>query len=367
MAKKKDTIRYSYSATDTFMQCPEKYWKGKEYKMKLQASAFAFGSAFEAGTDVLMSGGDLIEAYAKFKEEWTVRPANDWEDAKEIFDSPDMFYYQSDFDEKLLTKIDEKLCDQWAKEIISKKAGSAISITKETLKAMKEDEKVDEKARRLAHRVLWMCCRRRGYYMLKAFQRDILPTVKKVISMQTKTEVSNDEDDIVSGRIDYIVELNTVKGTSIMDLKSAGKYYDQHKLDSSHQLGIYSFSEGIDNVGYWVVIKKICYKVTCDVCGRERENGRKKNCEDDKCKGKYTINEPYAETQTMTKKMNEDLINVIMEDYSEIGVAIKNKVRWKNPNSCFNYGTRCEFYESCWKGKALSEMEHLEKRGSKKR
>jgi len=368
MAKKKDTIRYSYSATDTFMQCPEKYWKGKTHKMRLQASAFAFGSAFEAGVDLLMEGKTLTEAFRRFKDEWTVRPANDWEEEKEVFDSPDMFYYQSDFDPKLLTHWDERLCDEWAKDIVGKSAGPAVDITKTAMELMKDNKPIDENVRQLAHRVLWMCCRRRGFYMLQAFERDILPTVKKVIAMQKKTEVSNEEDDVVSGRIDYIVELKNISGTSIMDLKSAGKFYDQHKLDTSYQLGIYSFAEDIDNVGYWVVLKKMNYKTYCDTCGRERENNRKKNCEDDKnCKGKYTVNKPYADTQTLTKKMDEFTTDTIMEDYSEIGTAIKNKVRWKNPNSCFNYGTRCEFYESCWKGKPLDELEHLEKRAGKRK
>lgn len=364
MAKRK-CIRVSYSGLDKFKECPQKYWNNKTHEMRNQSSAFGFGSAFEAGVNRLFQGATFPQAYKEFKEQWTVRPANKWEGAKEIYDSETIFYYQSDYDSELLTALDLKMIKLWYQEIFNKESkGDELVIAEEVLQKMKDGGVISKEERQFTHRVLWMCCRRRGYHMLKAFEQEILPTVEEVVEMQKEIEMTSPEGDKITGFIDYIVRLVGDKRLTIMDLKSAGREYEDHAIESSDQLASYALAEDIPRVGYWIVLKKMSYKVNCDKCNHLRENGRLKNCE--KCKGgKYTIRKAKGSTQTLFREVKEHRLDSVASDYSSIITAIDKGISWKNPHSCMNYGTKCEFYDSCWGGKKLDDLEHLKKKGEK--
>lgn len=358
------TTRISYSGVDTFKECPKKYWCQRTHKLALQPSAFAFGSAFESGADeMLLNGAGLADAYEVACKEWHTRPANKWEGETQIFDNPKIFYYQSDFDANLLDKDDVKQCQEWGKEIFEQEV-EAVEIAINTLKKMKSGADISDDERKLTHRILWLCCKNRMYYMLKAFQEELVPEIEEVIAAQHEINLENEEGDKVTGFVDYKVRLKSVEGITILDLKSAGRPYEEHRLNTSDQLGIYAVAEKADNIAYGVVLKKIQYHVTCNKCGGERQNYRKSKCEH--CDtGRYTEREPYSGTQLMVKSMTEHHKESVTDDFSEILVAIKNGVSWKNSHSCENYGTRCEFYDHCWGGKSLDELDSVEKKEEK--
>lgn len=356
--------RISYSGADTFKECPQKFWNQKTHKMRSESSAFGFGSAFESGVEVLLEGGKLEDAIAVFQEEWHTKPENRWEGQKQLFDSEDVFFYQSDFDSYLFGDEEQKLLSEWYQEIYGKTPQVDVVEWAEKLwKDVADGNAIDKKDTRFMHRTGWLCHNLRGPLMIAAFQRDILPQIEEVIDMQKEILVENDEGDEVTGYIDFIVKLKNVTGKVIMDLKSAGKFYEEHDVLASDQLGIYALSEGIRKIGYWVVLKKIQYEVKCDKCGHIRDNGRLKNCAVDKCKGKYTIRTPYCGTQILTRDLTDEFLESIKRDYSEVLMAIKNKLVWKNKKSCFNFGTRCEFYDHCWKNVPLDELATVKKKG----
>lgn len=355
---------------DRFKECPQKYWNMKKFEMKNQSSAFGFGEAFESGCNLLVQGKDFAQAYRKFKDVWTTRPGKFGQPDKDIYDSEEVFYYQSDYDPSLLTNLDLRLIEMWRRELLEKDSaeGEGLNVADEVMERMKSGAYIDKKARQFTHRVVWLCCRRRAAFMLKAFQREVLPQIEEVISVQKEIEMESEDGDKVTGFIDYIVKLRGSNGKpgriAVMDLKSAGREYDDHSLDSSDQLSSYALAEGISTIGYWVVLKKIAYDVFCDKCGHHRENYRLKNCE--KCdKGKYTKRVGKSSVQTLIKEVDDHRLDSVASDYTEIITAIKNNISWKNPHSCMNYGTKCEFYDSCWAGKKLEELEHLKKKDEK--
>lgn len=352
------TNRISYSSVDDFKECPQKMYNKKKYTMVKQASAFAFGSALESGTDVLVKGGTLEEAIEVFEEEWHVRPANKWEGERQIFDSEDVFYYNSDFDKYLM---DEELYDEWSEEL-DLEIKDYKKFVEGIQDAFKKNNKVDDIELRMYNRILWHCCLERGPYMLEAFEAEILPTIEEVIDVQKEVLIENEDGDKVTGYIDYIVKLKGEKYARVMDLKTAGRMYDDHKIKSSDQLGIYTISEGLDHMGYWIVLKKLKHTHKCDACGRVRDNYRCRKCEDNDCKGRYTVIETQGTTQTLKKTISKEDKQYLLDEFSEVLVAFSNGIKWRNPNSCFNYNTRCEFYEACWEGKSLDELTNIKKR-----
>lgn len=347
---------------DTFKECPQKYWNQRTHKMRSDSSAFGFGAAFESGVEALLNGEPIDTAIDIFEEQWHTRPANRWEGEKQIYDSEDVFYYQSDFDKHLIDDEDRKTVDEWYQEIYKKTpAVDTVEHVEALLEAIGDKQTITKQDTKFMHRVQWLCCLKRGPLMIEAFKREILPNIEEIVGSQVPIDITNDDEDQVTGYIDFIARIKGIKGEIIMDLKSAGKLYEDHDLDTSDQLGIYALAKGIKNIGYWVVLKKISYNVSCGTCGHNRENSRLKNCE--KCpKGKYTVRKPYTGTQVLVKEISDAFLENIQRDYSEVLMAIKNKLAWKNKKSCFNYGTRCEFYDHCWKGVKLDDLATVKKK-----
>ncbi len=363
----KKNTRISYSAVNTFKQCPSKMYLQKKYKPITQSSAFGFGSAIEAAIEALLKGESLETAYSIFKAEWKVRPKNKWEKAKSIFDNPDITYYGSDFDKELITDISIKVFDMWAEETVGREKQDYIGFVNDTQDKIKNEKPVGQKDMRLYNRIMWYSCRKKGPYMIKAFYDEILPKVEEVISCQKAVKITNEENDTLTGYIDFILKLDETEGPAILDLKTSGKDYTDHDLDASDQLRIYAAAEQINEIGYLVVNKKLQHAKSCNECGHVRENNRLTNCEkcyDKKKKtgGKYTKVTTSATTQILTKTLENYELDDTIEDFSEVLDAIKNGITWKNPASCFNYGKQCDYYEHCWKGKDLKDLKHLKKK-----
>lgn len=338
-------MKISYSGVNDFKSCPKKYYLKKQYRLKYEASAFAFGSAVESGVTALLEGKDLKKAYEVFSKEWETRPANKWEGAKPIKGNTDVFFYKSDFDKKLL---DNPKDSKFVEEVFEK---------------LKDDKKISEEDQLRYNELMWESCNKRGFYLLEAFQRDFMPHIKEVIACQREISIPNEEGDEVVGFVDYILKLEVdgQEKTYVVDLKTAGAPYDTHKLDTSDQLRIYSAALDIPSVAYMVLLKKLSYNTFCDKCGHKRENYRLKNCSE--CsKGKYSISEPYAATQFLCTDLKNEDMGDTLHDFSEVLTAMKNGIEWKNPESCHRFGTVCEFYQHCWGRKPLEELENLKKK-----
>jgi ribosomal protein L37E len=346
-------MRLSYSAANTFKTCPEKYYNQKKWRPPLKASALPFGKAVEDGVDALLEGASLEKALFKFKDSWTISPPTKFSGPKPIFDSLDVFYYASDFDENLLQEVDKKLLEDWSEDLVGAREW------KEKFNSVKDQiskgATVIDDERRLYHRIMWMCCRRRGIEMIKGFYYDLLPNIEDVVEIQRYIKLENEDGDTIIGYIDYIIKHVDYDEPIIVDLKTAGKAYGKHDLDTSDQLRLYAAAENINYIGYMVLLKKIKTEKSCDACGHVRENYRLTKCS--ACgKGKYKALKLKAATQFLIKEVKDSEMDAVLNDLSDIGIAIKNKIRWKNPDSCFMYNKKCDYYEACWGDKTIEQL-----------
>ena len=335
-------MRISYSALDRFKECPTKYYLAKKWQSVEKSSALFFGTVVEDGINELLSGETLERAFSVFEANWTEQPPTKFSPKPTpIYDNPNVVYYASDRDEKLLTKEDWDEIDSWE----------------------------DLEEQQLDNRISWLCCLRRGFGMIQAFYDEVFPEIEEVVYLQKEISLKNADGDEATGYIDLIAKLKGKKKPLILDIKTAASPYGDHKIDTSDQLRLYSHAEKIDEVGYIVLVKKPIYTTKCDSCGHERKAGSSaKNCTECKktLKGKYTIRIPKFYTQLIHKKTTKAERESLIDDAVDIVTAIKNEIKWKNPNSCENFNKKCEFYDSCWKNKKLEDLEHLESKGIKK-
>lgn len=343
----------SYSAASTFKGCPEKHYLQKKWRPPLNASALPFGKAIECGVDAMLEGKTLIEALSEFKKAWNISPKTKFSPPKQIYDSLDVFYYASDFDANVLQEVDLKLFEKWTEELLEKKDWKKVfNAVKDQIS---KGVTVIDAERRLYHRVMWLCCRRRGIEMVKAFHNDLLPQIEDVISVQKNIRIENDDGDAIIGYIDYILKHVDYDDPIIVDLKTAGKMYEKHDLDTSDQLRLYAAAENIRHIGYMVLLKKVKAEKSCDACGHVRENYRLTNCSE--CgKGKYKALKLKASSQFLVKELQEKEMDSVLNDFSDIGVAIKNGIKWKNPASCFMYNKKCDYYDVCWGEKTIEQL-----------
>lgn len=353
----KKNITISYSKVSNFKACPQKYYLLDSYQVKITASAFPFGNAVEAGIDALLAKKPLEEARKTFAERWKTAPENKWEAEKQIYDSEDVFYYASDYDEYLISEEDEVQVNTWKKELLPDSKETWDALIAEFQGRVKNNSYLDPALRKFAHRVIWTCCLRRGEIMLEAFKEQLLPEIEEVIANQEWINVSNEDGDKLVGKLDLILKLKGYDRPVLIDLKTAGKFYSEHDLNTSDQLSSYAASKKLDLIGYMVVLKNIKHEKMCNTCNRVRENNRKTNCEDEKsCKGKYTKVRHYGETQILVRELRKGEAQEVLEDFSDVLVAIKNGVNWKNPGSCFDFNKKCDFYDFCWNGKKIEDL-----------
>jgi hypothetical protein len=348
----------SYSSASRFKECAQKFYYSKQYKTTINASALFFGKAVEAGIDALVEDQGLTTAFKTFKQDWHTSPANQFDNERVLFDSSEMFYYASDYDKNLLIQH-EKILQVWLSEIYqtSEVLGWEI-IVKKVQDQIKKEEKIEAKDRQFYHRVMWLCCRQRGIHLIQAFYEQILPNIEEVVSSQERISIKNADGDEAIGYVDYIFKYKGYDQPIVFDLKTAGRPYTQHELDTSDQLRLYAAAKKLNNIGYLILLKKISFEKSCDQCDHIRENYRLKKCS--KCKkGTYSKSKPKPKTQIMIKTLETREVEDMVEDYSNILTAIKNKVTWKNPKSCNNFNKKCEFYDLCWKNKQPKDIKEL--------
>lgn len=365
-----NSIYVSYSAAARFKSCPTKYYLSKKFQDRRISSALPFGKAVEKGVDALLDGKDLRFAQEVFAQHWTQEHLRG-EDYRQIFDNLDLQFYASDFDKNLFTHEDEAQLDAWAEELLEERSRSWLEVFDDINGLIKEDREVSDVQLAYYNRVIWSCCRIRGMVMLDAFNTEILPqldlTKREHFFSQREISMGNEEGDKIVGYIDYVV-FHREHGWIILDLKTAGMSYNMHKLDTSEQLRTYVAAIGDEigshKAGYAVLLKKLKLDKTCNKCGADKQ-GMAKKCKTDGCDGEYSKTALRGETQLIIKDFKNEELDDILEDYMNVAVAMKNEVNFKNTESCFGFGRRCEFYDVCWNRKKPEDVNYLEAKEKK--
>jgi hypothetical protein len=369
-------IKLSYSAANAFKACPTKYYLSRKYVTTGKKSFFSFGTAVESGVTVLFKGGTIEQAIAEFDRNWETENVDQPARSSPIFDSPEMDYFKSDLDEPLLENHFEILED-WRKELVPDLGENDKNIPKwkvalSNISACKDrGEMLPDNEKKFSNRVHWLSLAERGALMLRTFNDEVMPDFEKLVEVdgkpgcQLKISISNADGDEVMGYVDYVVKFKSREKAVVLDCKTAAAEYVTHNLQTSEQLKTYasalSAKIGSLDVGYLVLVKKLkAGKMSCDVCGHVRPYGSKaRNCTKKDCKGSYSKPELKASCQLLIRSLSESELDDQMEDYSNVLTAVKNNINFKNPNSCMQYGQKCEFYDHCWYGKDLKKISNL--------
>ncbi len=372
MAKKKwnpNAVWLSYSGASSFKACPEKFYLSKEWQAKGNFSYFVFGSAVECGVTSALIDRDRDKMLAEFERNWKMEKADDPEKSKPIFDNWTIEYSAGDVDIDLFSGEDEVRMDQWVTELFNDVTQTWKPKMFEIFAKMKEKKKFTDEEDKFYKRVAWLSMKKKGEYMLNSFfdtkLKDIkgLATIDGKPAAQLRIDIPSEDGDNIVGYVDYVVEMNDGK-IVILDCKTAASAYDDHKLETSEQLKTYAAAlshhfDEIPEIGYLVLVKKLNTEKSCNACGALRENSKLKNCVS--CgEGKYESASYSAEVQLMRREIYEDEMDDQLEDYSQVADAVRNKIRYKNPENCFSFGRRCEFYDHCHKGKALEKISGIE-------
>jgi hypothetical protein len=374
VAKKKaawnpNAVWLSYSGASAFKACPEKFYLSKDWKAKGNPAYFPFGSAIECGVTVAIEERNREKMIAAFVRNWQAEKADNPEQSKPVFDNWEVEYSAGDVDLDIFDEEETIRLDQWATEIYDDETRTWQTEIFRIFGLIKEKQKLNAEDDKFYKRCAWLSMKKKGEIMLNSFFDGDLKKIKGLVEIdgkpaaQIRIDIPSDTGDNILGFVDYIVELTD--GTiMILDCKTAAAEYPDHKILTSEQLKVYAVALEqklgfIPEIGYLVLLKKLEITKACDACGAVRENSKLQNCV--ACgKGKYTKKSFKGGSQFIRRKVKEDELDDQLDDYSQVADAIRNKVRYKNPENCFAFGRQCEFYNYCHHKKPLKELKTIE-------
>lgn len=378
-------MKSSYSQNNVYKKCPT-YWK-HNYIDKLEAenrgASTYFGSAVDAAVESLLK--KETNYLSVFRDRWET--AFSFGERTKILDNPNVIFAHTDFDGDLLTEADFGQLQIWSEELdllprgTPKDNNKLIELFKQISKDKKNPfKKLSPKQLVYFNRAGWISMKRKGEILIEAFKDQFLPKVKNVLSTQQYAKLQDDfTGDIISGYIDMVLEIEGYDKPIIFDLKTAARPYEQEDIEITDQLTLYSAMKGkysndaqrfnTDLVGYIVLSKAIKKEVegTCIVCYNKKTSTHKtcnRKINGVRCNGEWKETKtPKPEVQVMVAQKSIEQVQSTLEDVSNLLVAMKNNIIYKNTDNCNNwYGAKCPFFRKCY----YNDDTGLKKRGEKK-
>lgn len=274
-------MRFSHSSKEMYETCPYK-WKlhyQNKYRSVRVGSALAFGNSFDLALNELLTSRDILKASEVFQADW-----GQWKH------KPIINYYKSDFD--------RELCSPWELDEIDLPQFSDVS----------------------EHLLGYYTLLNKGLRMLTAYEAEILPKIKNVISVQREFDIPiPGTEDTVCGKLDLIAEMDD-GNTYILDNKTTSTPYPKHSPSTKPQTALYSLGlpEYNNNTGF------------------------------------LTVNKKSFATQVLLGQAPEELKEEVINQFTELSEKIKSEKFSKNKKGCFSFGQRCQFYSHCH-GEGFSE------------
>lgn len=321
------SINVSYSALECYEQCSEKY--RLRYRENLSSekipSPLFFGSAIDAAVELLL----LKKKHLLSEDELTLLLA---EDAYSVFDkamreqngqllekNPNCEYFYSDFDLGLLLKEDIAGI---------KKAYPSVKDLEEFFiqckKQLNSEGELPISSRVIFNNIGWLSLYRKGEKMIEAYERDILPEIEEVFSIQKVVDLVNDSGDKLRGKIDFIASFKDDPATKfIIDNKTSSQAYSSDSVANSTQLTIYCEAENSNRAAYIVLEKKM------------------------------RVKEPRARTQLIKDSISDEQKQKVFDKVELQLNNISSDVfeKKQSPKDCAFFGKRCEFFNKCWHGR----------------
>lgn len=289
------SIKLSNTALNMYNQCSYCWYLHYRENIRpvMTSSALVFGSALDNALNELLLNKDLIKAKSKFYTSWVEYKHDDT-----------ISYFKSDLDQELLDYNKSTIYDK-------------------------------------EYNPNWQTLMIKGMMFLDTYYKEVLPKIKKVITVQEPISVKNDNGDEISGFLDLVVEWEDGK-IYLMDNKSSASRYDENSAKDGQQLPLYHYAVKdkykLDGIGYIVLIKKINKnkKKTCKSCGIINESSHR-TCNElvdnsvqgdgkySRCNGEFEISiNPSVDIQYVFNKVEESDENRVLESFDNVNYAITN-------------------------------------------
>lgn len=317
-------MKISHSRLEKYKQCSEAYRLYAEERLTgiYINSPLFFGTAIDNAVELFL---------LKKKEELTERESRitSTENAYSIFDKcmreqdgvlleKNILcdYFASDFDPGLLKLDDLALLNKQYPSITDFQATwEKINL------AFKNNKAVSDSNRQLYNHMCWLSLYRKGELLLDAFEKQILPRIHRVYSIQKEIQLLNGAGDELNGKIDFIASFtDNPEAKYVCDLKTSSKAYTEDSVSRSPQLNIYCEAESIPRACYVVLEKKV------------------------------RVKEPRIKTQVIRDEVYDDLREIIFDEIDEVcnNIAERKFYKKASPKECHFFGRKCEFYGVCW-------------------
>jgi len=309
--------KISYTALSKYIECPTAYklhYNDKLRPIKI-GSALIFGNAFDKAIIELLLTKDVEKAYNVFEKEWSIS-VDVAGNAIDVKTYPHIEYGYNDLDPDLLTKEELSTHPQWTSLL------------------------------------------RKGELLITQYYTDIFPKIKEVLGTQIEIELENNDGDKVIGKCDYIIRWENDEIHAV-DLKSSSVPYDRDSVKKSTQLAIYDVAlkeqYKIDKCAYHVGSKHINKNKIkkCEQCAFDGSGTQFKTCPNKRnnvrCNGEWEVKlNPSAHFQVIIDNVDPLFKERTIENLNEINFAVKNKIYFRNYNSCKNkYGGLCSYFNYC--------------------
>lgn len=347
--------KLSHSAASMLSTC------GKKYKYhyidrlrdKNSSGALLFGSAIDIALNDLLEYKSLNKAKSIFNNSWRYGRIGSEKETSDLTKSERLVYSKSDFDVELLNKEDLLVLDKQDNAL--KKIEHVFN-----LKEKHGIENLTSEQRQFYNHANWLVLRHKGEWMLEAYAKEILPKIKKVLTIQKPIELDNGKGDKIVGFIDLAVTWEDGKNY-ILDNKTSSIDYEEDSGSTSQQLILYYHAQkeeyNLSGVGF-IVMKKHVLKNKVKICSKCENDGSgrtHKTCERElnkvRCNGEWKISlNPKIKIDIILNSVDPQAEELVMENFDTLNEKLNSGIFEANLQACKN-PFPCQYYNLCWKGK----------------
>jgi hypothetical protein len=272
-------------------------------------------------------------------------------------------YHSNDFDHELLVQSDNELI---LKDTVYETVAALV--------------KAGEEKERIAY-ANWISMYRKGGMLVKSFIAWVDENVETVLEAQTAIELEDDEGNKVTGLADFVIKIHGYDHPILVDLKTAGRYYERGSVKESEQLALYytyfknTKYPTMERAAFLVLNKQIKKNrvKTCKKCGNVT-TGREATCANEvdggevksykrksggvletkliRCRGEFDVDiTPEVVLQYIHDEIPQEFIDATVERFNLCLASIQTGEFEKNLDGCARYyGRECPYAKYCESG-----------------
>jgi hypothetical protein len=320
-------MKISHSAREKYTLCPRKYKLHYVDRLRgpLIPSPLFFGSALDEGFSHLLlskkvnlTEEELTQQLTRTAEEVFYQKMLEIQhngETVQLKQNPFADYYTSDFSSELLNNSHLESLQSLEPNY---KLIDFIDFHFQCKEQLRAKKKLQPDERLLYNFISWTSLVEKGKLMLSAYNRDIVPQIEEVHSLQKRISLSNPDGDEIVGLIDFTASFKDQPGVKyVMDNKTSSEPYKADSVEQSEQLSTYCEAEGLKTAGYAVVQKKLFKR------------------------------EPFIRTQLIKGEIPEKTFEKTLDSFEKTCYSIESGQFEQNWNSCFAFGRMCEYFKLC--------------------